>query len=510
MPDDSVDELLVRISADASDFKADLEDAADAAEKNANRTANAFSNLRGSLRQGQRLGKGMEQAFDALTGKGEVSISMFRNLATAIPLMSNPIGLAVGGIAGLIGIFAKLKTAMDALDMETWAGRFENLRAEQDATTEGWNKYLEALGQGKTKEEADAARVYGQALGELASRSKDADDQIKKLQERNQAILKETLGMKDGLSAEADEMDRTGTRTGELHEKYRNLNSEFEGNKRAIDALKGSLIVYENNVATTKKAVDDLTKAQKDQKKAEQAPDEAAIAAEEIEWRQLSDAIRNNSAARKQNVADQRAATDALFAQVDAIDAIIAADKKKQAAEDLAAQAKQAQMATTAFESLGNAMLDVATGSGTMAERSKAAMRSLAMEAARMAIHQIAVSAFSAGAKQAEADAGTLPGPAGVALAAADAAMMIAMVLAFQGKIGGMHEGGIVGGPPGRDQVPMMLERGEQVIPRDQVGKGGHTFITNVSFNSYTPHDKTKAKDWVDKELIPMIKDRIR
>jgi len=101
----------------------------------------------------------------------------------------------------------------------------------------------------------------------------------------------------------------------------------------------------------------------------------------------------------------------------------------------------------------------------------------------------------------------------GPAMAAIAAATAFALIRGFIG-MAFMARGGMVeGGTPGHDTVPIMAQRGEMVLSRDQVdrmrqdgGLGGGGQVT-IEMNSQIPAGRAEIKRFVRQNVVPALKD---
>ena len=75
-----------------------------------------------------------------------------------------------------------------------------------------------------------------------------------------------------------------------------------------------------------------------------------------------------------------------------------------------------------------------------------------------------------------------------------------------------LHEGGEIGGPPGRDPTIIAVERGERVLSREQnaeykAGGAGRGMSLTFNFNSVLPPDRTQMKIIVRDEFLPVMRE---
>jgi hypothetical protein len=194
--------------------------------------------------------------------------------------------------------------------------------------------------------------------------------------------------------------------------------------------------------------------------------------------------------------------------------------EKKNAAEKKGAEDKRKQDEATAeslrqqqelYQALGNTVTsvfqDVALDGEDMGEAVKNALRGIAMDLVRIAIARIIANAGVTGSNVAARDSTTM-GVAAIPVAMA----AFAAVAAMAGRIPSFHEGGKIGGPPGRDPSIIRVERGERILSREQNAAfeagamgGGSSFTFN--FNSVLPPDPAEMRRAVRDHILPAFAD---
>lgn len=201
-----------------------------------------------------------------------------------------------------------------------------------------------------------------------------------------------------------------------------------------------------------------------------------------------------------------------LEAQLQATSDLTQMELDEAAHKRLLQQQKERQLALqetqAIYSAVGNAAVnaleDVALNSEDAGEAAEQALRAVARQLIQIAIARIIANAGVAGSNVAARDTAT-SGAAGVVTGLAAAAAIAALA----GKIPSLHDGGKLGGSPGRDPTLFRGERGERVLSREETadyesGRGGGQVI-HFNFSSVLPPDEAGLREVLRTTIVPQL-----
>jgi hypothetical protein len=152
------------------------------------------------------------------------------------------------------------------------------------------------------------------------------------------------------------------------------------------------------------------------------------------------------------------------------------------------------------------------TGSKTSEQALSDMMLAIARQTIQLVLMEIQARAVAAAVNAFATSAGpaAVLGPAGVAIAAGTAAAFYGAAMGMQAQVPHLATGGLImGGTPGRDSVPAMLQPGEFVIPAREtallqamLGRRGGTGSTTIVINQAFP-DSRATDRMIKEQLIP-------
>lgn len=190
----SVEELLVKISADVDGLKKGLGTAANETRKFQNTVKGVETEIKGFRTQAvgaiQGLG-GLENVFDALSGKGQLSAGTISQLTQLLPLLASPAGAATTAIGALgIGLL-KVYEAEKKVEEKRLDGMLKETNKQARAAAKGWEEYFKAIEEGMTDQEAELARVLGTRSELLDQQSERFQKSTADIKARNEKLREE-------------------------------------------------------------------------------------------------------------------------------------------------------------------------------------------------------------------------------------------------------------------------------------------------------------------------------
>lgn len=487
----SVEELLVRISADVSGLKKGFDAGAQETKKfkaSVDQVDNSIKSFRtqavGAI---QGLG-GLENAMDALTGQGKLTAGTVSQLTQVLPLMATPAIAATVAMGALgVGVMKVVESERKLKENRT-AALLKETKAQAEDAAKGWDAYFKAITDGQSKTGAEQIRRLAEEKARI-NQSKDSflarkaalEATIEQLRESNKALEADIASWKEAGKTHG----WFGRTLAQSEDKLAANNAQIKANETTI--RQGYVPALRDLAAANKEvtdAEDDLTETRK------------------VSLDDLDEFLEGNRKLEAAIWAVHNAEAAAADAQANKASHRVAMEMIREHQEEI-------QRTQEVYRTLGDAVADVfqdvAFEGEDMGEAVKNALKGIAMDLIRIAIARIIANAGVTGSNVAARDS-TTSGFAGVATGLA----AFAAIAALTGKIPAFHEGGKVGGSPGRDRVPIMAERGERVLSREQNaayerGMGGGGQVIHFNFSSVLPPDPTQLREVLRTTIVPEL-----
>lgn len=145
--------------------------------------------FRGQALQSINAIRGMEGAFDMLTGKAELNATSLTQLSSVLPLLTNPAGIATVAIGAMAVAMSKLNEAAKELEKADLARILEAVHGDASAATAGWNAYYAAIISGAPKAEQELKRSAAEEMDRFNTAKSQRDQAIKGYQEQIDALI---------------------------------------------------------------------------------------------------------------------------------------------------------------------------------------------------------------------------------------------------------------------------------------------------------------------------------
>lgn len=193
-PSGSVEQLLVRIGVDIGDLKKGMAAAGDETKKFSSTVESVDKSIKGFRTQAvgtiQALG-GIENAMDALAGKGQLTAGTISQLTQLLPLMATPAGAATTALGALgIGVMKVVESERKLKENRT-AGMLAELKEKAEGAAKGWDAYFKAIEDGMSRTDAENIRRLAEQSATI-DKSKESFLKRKAELEATNATLRES------------------------------------------------------------------------------------------------------------------------------------------------------------------------------------------------------------------------------------------------------------------------------------------------------------------------------